>query len=134
MLFSIIGTDYSSISQTSLDSISTDYCSCIEVHKDSISKKGQRIVIDAADSEDAEEAISDYFLGYSVQAETDLKKLEKIINNSYELCIEELYIKYETYFDTITEDTDFTERDVIYKLRESNSCRFAITVFILATN
>lgn len=129
-------TVFQSNAQTALDSLAMDMCDCLKTYTDSISKKGQRVLNDAAvynDYDEIENAISVHFT-FDIDHE-DSKNLEHVMDVGYEKCYDLIDFKYRDFLATIKSENEEEILDVYFrKLTEEYDCGIAKVITILVIN
>lgn len=127
---------FQSNAQTALDSLAMDMCDCLKKSTDSISKKGQRVLNDAAvfdDYDEIEKAISVHFTFDNDQE--DSKLLERAMDVGYEKCYDLIDFKYRDFLATIKSENEEEILDLYFrKLKEEYDCGIAKVITILVIN
>lgn len=127
---------FQSKAQTALDSLAMDMCDCLKTYTDSISKKGQRVLNDAAvynDYDEIENAISVHFT-FDNDHE-DSKTLERAMDVGYEKCYDLIDLKYRDFLATIKSGNEEEILNLYFrKLTEEYDCGIAKVITILVIN
>lgn len=135
-IFFLTVFQFHSNAQTALDSLAMDMCDCLKTYTDSISKKGQRVLNDAAvfdDYDEIEKAISVRFTFDSDNEDTKL--LERTMDLGYETCSDLISDKYQEFFDSIKEEDEEELMGLYFrKLTEEYDCGIAKVITILVIN
>lgn len=116
-----------SYSQSVMDSLATDMCNCITNFSDSLSRKGQRVLSNAAIYKtypEIEDAIGDHF--FDEKEEEDNIMLERILGDHYEVCYDLINFKYKEFLKTIKSENEQEWLENFFeRMSESSGCEVA---------